>query len=424
MAQPPQTEVAPGQDIASGAERRSRLLYLTTEYPHISHTFIRREIQGLEALGYEIDRVAMHAGVTAVDAADQAEAAKTVHLLAQSKAKIALQILKGARLAGLRIVPALRQVLTLSGASDRSFLRHLAYWLEALMLRAIAGKRDIQHIHVHFGTNAATVAYLTRLMGGPRYSVMMHGPVEFDQPYGQSLTLKLSAASFVAAITDYCRSQIFRWLPHAQWTKVHVVPCTVGEEWFAAAEPLTPNHRDLVCVGRLDEQKGQIFLIDAFAAARAAGFDGRLLLIGDGPFREAIERRIEAHQLGDSVVLTGWQSAEQIRAHISAARALILASFAEGLPVVIMEAMAMQRPILSTRITGIPELVRDGQEGFLYTPANTDELTAAILRLAETDVDTLAQMGAQAQARVRERHLTEVAVRRLDRLIQDSAAES
>lgn len=399
-----------------------RLIYLTTEYPHISHTFIRREIQGLEALGYDIQRVAIKGGESQVEGDDARESEITLHILAQPYLLIAAQVLRGFTLAGTRVFVALAKMISLSRASDRGLLRHFAYFLEALVLTTIARDKGADHIHVHFGTNAATVAYLAYLLGAPGFSVTVHGPVEFDQPYGQSLGEKLGAAKFVAAITSFCRSQLYRWLPAEHWPDVHIVPCSVGNEWFDAGRPIVHDCSGVVSVGRLDEQKGQLLMIDAFADAREQGFSGKLVIVGDGPLRASIEQRIRERGVEGCIELAGWRTADEIRAYLLAAKGLVLASFAEGLPVVIMEAMALKRPILSSRITGVPELVRDGCEGYLFTPSDTAELTEAMLALDHAAVEELAAMGERAQQRVRARHHTDDAVRRLDELFRQYCA--
>ncbi len=406
------------------AEPNKRIGYFTTEYPHISHTFIRREIVGLETRGYAIERFAIKPGEAGVEHADIAERDKTTYLLKQSPARIVALLGKGLALAGLSILPTLMEVLKLARASDRGLARHIAYLGEALLLRALCREKAVPHLHVHFGTNAATIAYFARLMGGPEFSVMVHGPVEFDQPYGQSLGRKLAAARFITAISSYCRSQLYRWLPLDCWQKVHIVPCTVGDDWFEAGQPIDPSSSNLVSVGRLDEQKGQLILVEAFADAVDAGLTSRLTLIGDGPLRAAIEERLRQRNIADRVDLTGWLPASEVRNHLLASRALVLPSFAEGLPVVIMEAMATMRPVLASRITGIPELVREGSEGWLITPSDREALCAALLSLEAAALSELHAMGASAQSRVRERHHTDVAVERLDRLFSEGVDES
>jgi len=170
-------------------------------------------------------------------------------------------------MAGPSFLRGLGTALRLSRSSERGLLRHFAYLAEALCLMPYLRSEEVDHVHVHFGTNAAAVAMLMKRMGGPTYSMTIHGPDEFDAPIGLSLGWKAREALFSVAITHFCEAQIRRWLPATDWSKVHVVGCTVAEEWLAAARPVDEGARDIVCVGRLSEQKGQLVLIDALADA-------------------------------------------------------------------------------------------------------------------------------------------------------------
>lgn len=397
---------------------RPHLIYLTTEYPHVSHTFIRREILELERLGYRIDRVALRSGSAIVDAEDVSEQGLTLHLLERPLTWLAATASRGAWLAGIRLRNGMAAAMRLSRASERGLMRHAAYLVEALVLLAVAKRCGAQHVHVHFGTNAASIAHLASLMGGPSFSMTVHGPDEFDAPIGFSLGWKIETAAFAIAISSFGRAQMQRWVPFSSWSKLHVVHCTVGGDWFKAATDLRGHEIDLVCVGRLSEQKGQLLLIDAFADAVEAGLRGRLVLVGDGELRPAIESKARARGISDRVVLAGWCSGAEVREHLLRARALVLPSFAEGLPVVIMESMALRRPVLSTAVMGIPELVQDGQNGWLVTPGDREGLADALLRIDRTSVDCLRQMGLAAQKRVLERHATASQVSKLDELFQ------
>tara|TARA_Y100001933_G_scaffold95017_1_gene95956 strand:+ start:7568 stop:8827 length:1260 start_codon:yes stop_codon:yes gene_type:complete len=394
-------------DISSNSPA---LAYLTTDYPNVSHTFIRREIQGLERLGRPVARFALRAG-TVVDAEDRAEDDGTTQILEQPLSRLAVQLLRGAARAGTGVFRALGLAWRLGKASDRGVLRHLAYVGEALVLLDQFAAAGVAHVHVHFGTNVAAIALMVRRMGGPSYSMTVHGPDEFDAPIGFSLGLKVEESAFTVAITHYCAAQIRRWVSYEHWDRIRIVHCTVGTDWFDAARPVDPEARDVVCVGRLSAQKGQLLLIDALASACDRGFRGRLVLIGDGELRGAIERRIAAHGLEDRVELTGWADAPRIRERLLAARALAAPSFAEGLPVVIMEAMALERPVLASRITGVPELVESGANGWLVTAGDVDGLCEALLAVDRADVDTLRALGRSAQEAVRRAHdqMTEAA---------------
>ena len=381
-----------------------RLAYLTTAYPNVSHTFIRREIQGMERLGYSIFRVAIRSGTIVADAEDATEDAQTLHVLSQPKAWMLRQVLRGVIRVKGKLFKGLLVARTLNRSSERGWLRHTAYLMEALILVPTLGDEAIEHVHVHFGTNAAAVAMLMKTMGGPTFSMTVHGPDEFDAPIGLSLGWKMREAAFTIAISHFCASQLRRWVPPAEWEKIHIVHCTVDDDWFEAARPVDAGADSIVCVGRLSEQKGHLLLLEAFAIAAERGFAGRLVFVGDGAMRETIENRITAYGLSSKVEVTGWCDGSEVRRHLLDARALVLSSFAEGLPMVLMEAMALQRPVLCSSIMGIPELVHDREHGWLVIAGDEGSLADALCELGTTPLARLHEIGRAAQKPVRERH--------------------
>jgi glycosyltransferase involved in cell wall biosynthesis len=396
-----------------------RIAYLTTQYPSVSHTFIRREIRGLEAMGYTVQRLAIRPGGAAVDPEDQEEATKTFHCLAQPKAKLLLRAALGLAKRPGAAIGALRCAVSMGKRSDRGVLKHLAYLLEAAVLLDEVERFGARHVHVHFGTNAAAVARLMRKLGGPTYSMMIHGPDEFDAAIGLSLGDKMIDAAFTAAITDYCGAQLRRWIPYEEWHKVRVVHCTVGPTWLDQDCPVPEDTDGFVCVGRLAPQKGQLILVEAFAEARREMGRGHLTLVGDGEMRGIIEERIAALGLADHVTITGWQTEAEVRDHLKQGRALALASFAEGLPVVIMEALAMERPVVATTIMGIPELVVSGENGWLAPAGSVPLLADAMTQALNTPVARLREMGAAGATRVKQDHFTETEVAKLDALFRE-----
>jgi glycosyltransferase involved in cell wall biosynthesis len=164
----------------------------------------------------------------------------------------------------------------------------------------------------------------------------------------------------------------------------------------------------LVSVARLSEQKGQFVLVEAARVLRdrlrAEGRSFRLVLVGDGELRPQVEAYLAEHQLADVVHITGWQSGAEVKRNIQAGRAMILPSFAEGLPVVIMEALALGRPVLSTYIAGIPELVVPGECGWLVPAGAIEPLVAAMREILDTPVERLSAMGLAGRARVEAQH--------------------
>jgi glycosyltransferase involved in cell wall biosynthesis len=284
-------------------------------------------------------------------------------------------------------------------------LRHLIYLAEACALvRWLRADREIQHLHAHFGTNSTTVAMLTRLLGGPSYSFTVHGPEEFDHPVELSLGEKIERASAVIAVSSFGRSQLFRWIPHTEWSKVHVVRCGVDAAFLAAGPQPVADNRRLVCVGRLSEQKGQLLILDALAVLVAEGVACEIVLAGDGPMRAVVEERARALGIGAALRITGWISNATVREEIIAARALLLPSFAEGLPVVLMEALALGRPAISTYVAGIPELIADGVNGWLIPAGSADAVVEAVKRALGTPAAELARMGQAGARAVAARH--------------------
>lgn len=402
------------------APRRSlRLAYLTSEYPKVSHTFIRREIQEIERLGHHVLRLAIRrAGAALVDAADFAEAERTHYCLDQPWPRLAAATLRVATRRPLAFLSALALASAMSRASERGWLRHLAYLVEAAHLLEVLERANVQHVHVHFGTNPAAVARLIRCLGGPGYSFTAHGPDEFDAPIGLSLGAKIAEARFVVAISRYGSAQLRRWVGAEHWPRLHIVHCSAGPRFFAEAAPIRADSNLLVCVGRLSAQKGQLVLLEAFARLLKQGWDARLVLAGDGELRAPIEQRIRSLGIGDRVEITGWVDEAEVCAWLRAARGLVLASFAEGLPVVIMEALALGRPVVTTDVAGIPELVRDGQTGWLVPPADPEALATAMAELLASPLERLEEMARFGASQARLHHSAASEARKLETLFR------
>lgn len=386
-----------------------KLAYIVNTYPRPSHSFIRREIRALEAAGHEVQRLAMRADAAPlVDPDDRDEAARTFRVLDQGAAALVSALLACAARAPGRMARALGLAWDCGRAGRGGVpgtggrLRHLIYLAEAAV---VARKvRGADHLHAHFGTNSATVAMLAGVLSGLPYSFTVHGPEEFDAPRALALGTKARHAAFTVAISSFGRSQLMRWTDARDWSRLHVVPCGIEPARFAAPAALPPGAGRMVAIGRFSEQKGMHLLVQALALAvpRAPGL--HLTLVGDGELRGAIEAEIARHGLAAHVRLTGWLDEAGVRAELAGAHALVLPSFAEGLPMVVMEAMAAARPVLATAIAGVPELVVPGETGWLVPAGDAGGLADAMVALAQTPPDRLETMGAAGRARVLLRH--------------------
>lgn len=379
--------------------------YLLNQYPKVSHSFIRREILALEEHGVEVVRLSVRGwDAEVVDAEDVLEQQRTRYVLKDGLRGLAAAVSAQIGRSPGRFAKALKQALSMGWCADRALPFHLVYLAEACQVVAWLEEEGAQRLHAHFGTNAAEVALLASMLSDIPFSFTVHGSEEFDKPDAIRLGEKIAHADFVVAISSFCRSQLFRWGGAEQWHKVAVVHCGLERSFHEVPDVPIPTRPRLICVGRLCEQKGQLLLLDAAATLAREGLDFELVFAGDGDMRAQVEARIAACGLNDKVRITGWISGAQVREDLLAARALVLPSFAEGLPIVVMEAMALRRPVLTTYIGGIPELVIDGEHGWLFPAGSARELAHAMRSCLEAPLEQLEEMGARARERVLARH--------------------
>lgn len=399
-----------------------RIAYFINQYPKVSHSFIRREILALERNGFEVQRIALRGwDDRLVDEEDLRERERTRYVLQEGLRGLLLPAFQVLRAQPMRFFSALILALRMGQRADRSWPYHLVYLAEACRLLPWLREFGATHVHAHFGTNSAEVVMLAQALGGPSYSFTVHGPEEFDKPQFIHLGEKIRRAAFVVAISSYGRSQLFRWVEHAHWAKVQVVHCGLERAFHDVPPVAIPAAPRLVCVGRLCEQKGQLLLMQAAGLLAEQGHEFEIVLAGDGEMRAEIETLIERYGLHGRVRITGWISSEQVRAEILAARALVLPSFAEGLPVVIMEAMALRRPVLTTYVAGIPELVHPGENGWLFPAGAVEELAAALADCLAQPPEVLQRMGEAAYGRVLERHAIDTEAAKLAELFRAQA---
>ncbi|NJK54284.1 MAG: glycosyltransferase family 4 protein [Leptolyngbyaceae cyanobacterium SU_3_3] len=381
------------------------IAYLVNMYPKVSHSFIRREIAALEELGLSIARFSIRSGVAqVVDPADKFELQNTRVVLDVGVLGLLKHLVTIAFIHPLGLLKAVWLTFKLSQRSTRGLFIHLIYVAEACVLVNWFHAAGVSHIHAHFGTNSTTVAMLCHAIAEISYSFTVHGPEEFDFPETLSLTEKISRADFVVAISSFGKSQLYRWCDYSQWAKIHVVRCGLEADFLQQPFVAIADTPNLVCVGRLCEQKGQLLLIEAMRQLAIADIPCQLTLVGDGALRPKIEALIHQYHLESRVKITGWASSAEVQTAITEARSLVLPSFAEGLPVVIMESLALGRPVISTYIAGIPELVETGVNGWLVPSGSVEALIAAMQTVLQTPLSSLEQMGQLGAKQVFQQH--------------------
>lgn len=390
--------------------------YLVNQYPMVSHTFIRREILAAERLGLKVERIALRGwDAELVDGLDIAERGRTRYLLKDGVLPLISASVRTFIQQPRSFFRALGAAVRMSRKSTRPLPYHLVYLAHACRLKEQLGEAPVAHLHAHFGTNSAEVAMLARLLGGPEYSFTVHGADEADDGKYLHLDRKAEHARFVVAVSSYTRSQLLRHVPPEAWHKVKVVHCGLDRHSFAEADaaadfPSTPR---FLCIARLSAEKGHLILLEAFSRIAARYPESRLVLAGDGPMRALLEQRIRDLGLDAQARITGWISSEKVREEILGCHVVVQPSFQEGLPVVLMEATALRRPVISTYVAGIPELVTPGEVGWLVPAGSVDELAEAMEKSILIPRDELRRMGAAAHKRASERHSIDREVRKL-----------
>jgi colanic acid/amylovoran biosynthesis glycosyltransferase len=389
------------------AELPTRLAYLVSEYPAISHTFILREVRRLRAMRFEICTASINSTRRPLDQLTAEEREETAATFYIKQAGIIGAF--GAHVRALIERPraylrGLWFAIGLGGSDLRQLIYAIFYFTEAVMLGVWMERNRMRHLHVHFGNPAATVGLIASRTFGINFSLTVHGPDEFYDVEGQHLSEKIAGAAFVICIGNYARSQLMKLSPSSTWHKFVVVPLGVDTGIF---HPHATRRRgapfQLLCVGRLVPAKGQHTLLAAVERLSRSGHALRLTFVGDGPDRATLEREVRCRGLGTIVRFVGNVNQERIGEYYGAADAFVLASYAEGIPVVLMEAMAMEIPCVATMITGIPELIRDDIDGLLVSPSDDRELARAIEKLI-VDQDLCRRLGEAGRRRVLEKY--------------------
>lgn len=352
-----------------------KLAYLTSRYPATSHTFIRREVVGLRQLGVGVDTFSIQPASAAELSGHDDGGPATYNVLAQS-----LPTFAGAHLARLVRSP-LKYVRTFTRALShrppgvRGLALSVAHFAESVVLARELERRGITHLHNHFANSAATVGMLAAGLIGIPWSFTFHAHSETDYPAGVTLGRKIEAAATVICISWFGQSQCMRLVPSDQWSKMHIVRCGLLFDEMAAPLPAEEREEKIICIARLSSEKAQSGLIQAFTEVSPEFPTLQLHFIGDGPDLQRLQMLAADAGLADRVRFHGRLSEADTLAELRTARLMVLPSFMEGLPVVLLEAAALEVPAIASRITGVPELITDGEDGTLFTPSEWDELT-------------------------------------------------
>jgi glycosyltransferase involved in cell wall biosynthesis len=401
-----------------------RIAYITSRYPTVSHTFVLREVQALRRSGVDVRTVSVKrvAPSELLSQVAQDEDASTWAIRPVSGLRLVWDHLIAAASAPRAYAGTLRLAVSSRKGLGRDRAWAFAYFAQAIRLWCWARRNDVEHLHGHFANVGSDVSMFAAEFGrrsgkGPAsWSFTMHGPAEFFEVRAHRLADKTRAAAFVACISDFCRSQLMGLVEEDHWDKLIVVHCGVDlDEYLPPQRSSWPKAAalEILCIGRLASVKGHVLLVDALAELHAAGYaQARLTLVGDGPRRSAILQHVRRRGLEAHVTYLGALGQDEVRELFTTADVFCLPSFAEGVPVVLMEAMASEVPVIASKIMGIPELVTDGEDGLLLAPGRTDLITQALVRLIE-DPELAARIGAAGRQTIAEGFTSQEAAARL-----------
>ncbi len=377
-----------------------KIAYVTSLYPAVSHTFILNEIAALRRLGVEIGtfsiRRARASDILGAAARDEAENTRSILPLNPVNAVSSLAWCAFRRFGPLADV--LRRMVFAAGSLKGS-VKWLAYTVEGIALARWIVDGGYEHLHCHFGNSGSHTAWIAARIANVPFSITCHGS-ELNDPLGFRLPEKARSAAFIACVSKFGRARLMHASSREYWNKYHVVRCGISETTPDPYPEPGKQEREILCVGRLSVEKGHFILLDAFEALLRKIPGVRLVLVGDGPLRSELERRCQELADPSSVTFTGSLDPAAVAERIARASLVALASFSEGVPVVLMEAFSHGRPVVATRVGGIPELVIHGQNGLLVSPGDAGELADA-MGFVLSDPDEASRMGARGFAAVR-----------------------
>lgn len=402
---------------ANASDRPLTLAYFTSVYGRATDTFIRNEVARLRELGHTVHTFSVRrpdAGHQVGESIIQ-EQRQTYYLL-EHRAPLLLATFQMAFTRPIAMAKALSLAWRTRPGGLKRCVWQLAYLCEAALLAKLLRARRVDVLHNHIGEASASVAMLASCISGIPFTHTIHGPTIFQAAERWALPEKLRRAAFTACISDFTRSQCMQWLEAEQWDRLALVRCG-PEVAFLDESPDLPRPGRFVWVGRFCAEKGVPIVVKAAHALAARGVDFSLTLVGDGPMRGWVEQEIARNGL-EQVTLTGWQDSAKVRETMKNSGILLAPSFAEGLPVVIMESLALGRPVITTFVAGIPELVKPGRNGWLAPAGSIEKLCDAMEEAAAMSAEALAGLGEAGREDVMSFHHPHQEVARLEAMFR------
>jgi glycosyltransferase involved in cell wall biosynthesis len=400
-----------------------KIAYVVTLYPAVSHTFILNEVLSLRRMGIEIGTFSIRraGNKDIIGAKAESEASSTKAILPLSLTEISKAFLwclsrRFLTFAGLLI----RNVFMRGGFKLK--LKWTAYSLEGILLAYWLVRGRYKHLHCHFGNSASSTALIASKLAGIPLSITCHGS-ELNEPLRYRLPEKVHQAAFTVCVSKYGRARLMHVCNRSDWPKLQIIRCGLPRIEPAAYPPTSGNGVKILCVGRLSSEKGHFVLFDAFEILQKRGIMASLILVGDGQLRQELEERRQKLPNPSGVLFIGSLDPVQIVEYYRACHLVVLASFSEGVPVVLMEALAHGRPVVATRVGGVPELVTDGISGRVVSPGDAQELAEAIESVL-ADPACAAEMGRRGSSKVDKEFNEVISAGKLKELFESAHRET
>ncbi len=397
-----------------------KIIYVTTHFPSLSQTFVYSEIVGIERHGWDV----LPVSINVVPESEIArpgfaqEYARTLYLKGLTKRRIATILARAVRTSPRAFIRTFGVALASGGTDVKRVLWRFFHFVEAMLLWDHCRSTGVHRVHAHFAGLPSMLGFLAVEFGrmvdpdAPwEFSFTVHGGQEIADDRDAFLRAKTRSASSLFVISDFTSGEVKRQIDPTEWDRVRLVRCGIDFDRFPfepTAELADPPM--VLTVARLAHEKGHLILIDAIAELRDRGMTVMAEFIGDGPFAERLQHRIGQLDLSGQIALLGALHTDEVAKRLPRASVFCLPSFAEGIPVSIMEAMAVGVPVVATDVGGVRELVVDGESGRIVPPGRVDLLADALEQVL-SDADLRSRIVAGAVEAVRIAHDGELTVR-------------
>jgi glycosyltransferase involved in cell wall biosynthesis len=412
-----QMQMCSAKPASSAKIRPAKIAYLMSRFPKISETFILFEILEMERLGFEVEVYPLLRERQPVAHPEAMRMTGRAHFLPFLSRRIVSANLQLFRRHPSRYLRTLFGLLRGAWKNKNFFVGVLAYWPKAVAFARSMQEHGIKHMHAHFCNHPAMVALAIHRLTGIPFSFTAHGSdLHKDRTL---LDQKVAAAAFAVTVSEFNRDVMFSACDEKLHEKIHVIRCGIDPEVFSPAQKNgRPGALRIVCVASYEEVKGHKYLVEACGRLRDRGIDFICDLIGEGPLRPEVTHQITRMGLQDKIIMHGSKPRLEVARMMTAAHVKVLASVPtregkrEGVPVVLMEAMACGLPVISSRLSGIPELVEDGRTGILLPPGDSEALALALQKLV-ADPELRFKMGRAGREKVLREYNLRLSVKQL-----------